>query len=196
MNIKNLVLGIGIFVIYMMMLVYGIQVIKPSPQFEDFCSPGIYEYSQPYKMTDVDTVCKFNKTLEDQSQTCIASKGMPIYDYSDSGCRREIKECNMCQTQFNNAQMDYQKTVFIMAVIIGIITLIIGFTILAVEPVGSSLMAAGIGAIFYGSTQNWVNLSNIWRFLLLVVALVLLVLIALKNNGSELFSSSSTARKK
>lgn len=184
MNVKNLVLGIGIFVVYMMMLVYGIQAVKPSPQYDDFCASTLYEGSSPTKGYDA-SLCKYNRTIEDQASACTAQKGMPIYEYNDLGCARAIKECNMCQTQFMDAQEAYQKTVFILAVIIGIITLLVGFTILSVEPVGSSLMASGIGAIFYGSAQNWVNLSNIWRFLLLVVALVLLVLIAIKNNTAS-----------
>ena len=79
----------------------------------------------------------------------------------------------------------YDKFVFVIALIAGVITLLLGFGVLSVDPVGSALMASGVGAIIYGSARNWENLSNIWRFLLLLVALVLLIWIALRINKDK-----------
>ena len=61
----------------------------------------------------------------------------------------------------------------------------IGYGVLSIEPVGSALMASGIGALFYGSVRNWENLSDVWRFLLLLVPLILLVWFALRLNSQK-----------
>ena len=71
---------------------------------------------------------------------------------------------------------------FVIALIAGVITLLLGFGVLSVDPVGSALMASGVGAIIYGSARNWENLSNIGRFLLLLAAFILLIWITIRAN--------------
>ncbi|MBX4196309.1 hypothetical protein KW805_01850 [Candidatus Pacearchaeota archaeon] len=180
MNVKNIVLGIGIFIVYMLMLGYGIEAFYPSPKYDSYCTGS--EFTSPkYPYAVIPTNCSYSPELQQQEQACYASQGMPVYQYNNQGCTISAT-CNYCNKQFNDAQKEYSKGVFIVALIAGIITLIIGYTILSVEPVGSALMASGIGAIFYGSVRNWSNLSDIWRFLLLLVALVVLIWIALRIN--------------
>lgn len=181
MNVKNLVLGIGIFVVFMLMLGYGIEAFYPSPKYDDFCKPNIGSY--PVKAYDYTGAnCTFNKQLQEKADLCLQESGMPVYDYDDNGCNVAIKECDYCQKNYDNANKDYSKVLFIISLIVGLITLFIGYKYLSVEPVGSALMASGVGAIFYGSVRNWDNLSDILRFLLLVIALVFLIWIALRVN--------------
>lgn len=185
-QIKNIVLGIGIFVVFMLMLGYGIEAFYPSPQYEDYCKGSDYG-RYPVKADfsgDVSNNCTFSRALQEQQDKCAMDRGQPIFNYDDNGCTIALKECNMCNKQFEEADRAYTKLLFVIALIAGIVTLIVGFAVLSVEPVGSALMASGIGAIFYGSIRNWTNLSDIWRFLLLLIALVILIWIALRLNKS------------
>ncbi|MAE49893.1 hypothetical protein CMI48_03630, partial [Candidatus Pacearchaeota archaeon] len=61
-------------------------------------------------------------------------------------------------------------------------TLLVGYGFGKVEPVGSALLAGGIGAIFIGVVSRWDALNDVWRFILLVLALVLLVWLAVQVN--------------
>lgn len=189
MNVKNLVLGIGIFIVFMFLLHNGIRAFYDSPKYEDFCKPGVFQGYYPEKSIPAyPTNCTYSVQLRTQEQTCYDQKGQPIYEYDNSGCMIGVKECNYCNKYFDDARNSYNKTVFVIALIVGIVVLLTGYLILSVEPVGSSLMASGIGAIIYGTIGNWENLGNIGRFLLLLIALVLLIWIALrlnKNLGSN-----------
>ncbi len=179
MAVRNLVLGIGIFIVYVLMLVYGIEAFYPSPEYNDFCKGVESEkYLRPFDFGN----CTFSRAIQEQSDLCYANDGFPDYDYTDAGCVSAVKECNYCAKNFNEVSKEHAKIVFVIALIAGIITLLIGYVVLAIEPVGSALMAAGIGAIFYGSVRNWDNLSDVWRFLLLLVALILLIWIAVRVN--------------
>lgn len=180
MNVKKLVLGIGIFIVYLLMLNYGIEAFYSSPKYEDFCG-SFYEYAYPSKDRVGDNSCIFNKTLSEQINICNFNGGFVVYEYDETGCPLSIKECNFCNKEFNESQKEYFKMVFVISIIVGIITLFFGF-FYSVEPVSSSFMASGIGAIFYGSSRNWENLSDIWRFLLLLSALILLIWISLRLN--------------
>ena len=147
MNMKNLVLAVGIFIIYMLMLGNGIEAFYESPKYGDFCDESEGPRVVP---------AEINET--------------------------KVAESKECYDNFNDAQDAYSNVVFIITIIAGVFTLIIGYFVLSVEPVGSALIASGIGAIFYGSAINWRNFSDIWRFLLLAVALVLLIWLALRLN--------------
>ena len=183
---KNIVLGIGILIVYLLMLGYGIEAFYASPKYDDFCTAGRFTGYYPEKPIPASPVnCSYSQQLRDAEQVCYADKGQPIYQYDDNGCTTAVKECDYCQRDFDEANKAYSKVVFIIALIAGIVTLLVGYSILSVEPVGSALMASGVGAIVYGSVRNWQNLSDIWRFLLLLVALILLIWIALRINREK-----------
>lgn len=196
MNVKNLVLGVGIFIVFLLMLNYGIEAFYKSPQYEDFCKSGVgMSYPAKFDGSIASVNCTFNKQLQNQSDICYTNRGNPIYEYDDNGCTILIKECNYCQKDFEEADKAYNKVFFVIALIVGIIVLFAGYGLLSTEPVGSALMASGVGAIFMGSMRNWQNLSDVWRFLLLVVALILLVWIALRINRNVKGKESKKKRK-
>ena len=183
MRVKNLILGIGIFIVYLLVLNYGIEAFYPSPVYEDICTSRSYYYAEPMKITN-NATCNINPTPQEQDQ-CVRDGGNIVADtYDSNGCPLTYK-CDFCQKEFNDAQKSHSQIVFIISIIAGILTLLVGYTILSVEPVGSALMASGVGALVYGSIRNWQNLSNIWKFLLLLAALILLVWIALRINRQE-----------
>jgi len=150
MNLKNLVLGIGIIVVFGLVLWQGIETFYPSPQYEDFC-PQDLPNPEPYDDEDL----------------------------------KDISAYRECMEQYDTERNAHSKVVFIIAFIVGIITIIIGYKILSVEPVGSTLIGSGVWSLFWGTVQNWRNFSNLPRFLLLLAALVLLILLAIKLNTEK-----------
>lgn len=189
MNVKNLVLGIGIFIVFMFLLHNGIRAFYDNPKYESYCNSSQFNYYYPEKTQVISSNCTYTGSLRNAEQKCYNEGGQPIYNYDDFGCTSEVKECNYCNKYYTEANNSYNKSVFVIALIIGIIVLLIGFLVLNVEPVGSSLMASGIGAIIYGTLGNWENLGNLGRFLLLLLALVLLIWIALRLNKNSSKSS-------
>jgi hypothetical protein len=183
MNVKNLVLGIGIFIVFMFLLHNGIRAFYKAPIYDDFCKSGdLMPYYPDKAIPAIAGNCTYTLQIRNQEQICYNNQGQPIYNYDDYGCTISVKECNYCNKYYTDAMDNYNRGVFVIALIIGIIVLLIGYLILSVEPVGSSLMASGIGAIIYGTMSNWENLGNLGRFLLLLLALFLLIWIALRLN--------------
>lgn len=183
MNVKNLVLGISIFIVYLLVLNFGIEAFYPSPQYEDYCNNQNYYYPGTYPTKPVtDGVnCTFNPTPQQQDMCSRQGGSLIAATYDSNGCPATYT-CDTCGQEYNDAQKPYSQRVFLISLIAGIITLLAGYLVLSTEPVGSALMASGVGALVYGSRRNWQNLSNIWRFVLLLGALVLLIWIALRIN--------------
>jgi hypothetical protein len=166
MKVKNLALGVGIVILFALMLWQGIEAFSPSPQWDDYCGKVIPR-TAPDKLEINQSYC-----LETGGNWTNGGYGYCDY-YSE------------CQKEFDDASKAYSQVVFIVAAIAGIIALITGYFVLSVEPVGSALIGSGIWAFFYGSVVNWRNFSNIWRFLLLALAFVLLVWLTLRFNRTK-----------
>ena len=185
-NVKNLVLGIGILSVFMFLLHNGIRAFyQPAPMYDDFCNQARYNYPYETKPLPTGQSCTFSAQLREAEQACYNDKGQPVYEYDEFGCQTSVKECDYCQKYYDEARQEYNKVVFVIALIVGIIVLLTGYAILYIEPVGSALMASGIGAIIYGTIINWENLGNFGRFLLLFLAFVLLIWIAYRINTQK-----------
>jgi uncharacterized membrane protein len=185
MNVKNLVLGIGIVIVFALVLWQGVEAFYPSPQYNDFCTGNEFGVMTKPLPNGQYPVCNFSKSLQEQQDRCYVEEGQPIFNYDDNGCAVSVKECDMCNKQFNDAQKAHAQVVFFIALIVGIIALITGYAILSVEPVGSALIGSGIWSFFYGTVINWRNFTTVWRFLFLLIALILLIWIAVRLNTQK-----------
>lgn len=177
MKFKNLMLGIGIFVVFALALFQGLETFYPTPQYDDFCDFN----TKPLPMARDGINCPNNPELDNKAQQCWASKGEFVYEYDSNGCPSG-GYCDGCRIDYENALDKHSNRVFIISIIIGIIVFVAGLFLLSTEPVGSALMASGIWSVFYGVVKNWRNFSDSWRFLLLFVLLVVLIWAALRFN--------------
>tara|TARA_Y100000310_G_scaffold334313_1_gene413843 strand:- start:5 stop:529 length:525 start_codon:yes stop_codon:yes gene_type:complete len=163
MSFKNFVLGVGILVVFALVLWQGVEAFYPSPDWEDYCDerrpkiPG--------------------EEVERTELTCVNEGGL----WKDGYCDYYAE----CQSEYDDARDAHARVVFYVGIVVGILALFAGLAWLSVEPVGSALIGAGIWSIFWGTAINWTNFSSIWRFLLLLVALVLLVWFTLRLNTKK-----------
>ena len=181
MKIKNFVLGFGILVIYALALWQGITAFYPAPEYEDFCDsrevPRLFGREGPID-------CGFSQELRNKEQACWDAKGEFRYDYDENGCPVD-GYCDGCRISYDEARDKYSRNVFIISLVIAVITFVVGFSVLSVEPVGSALLASGVWAVFFGTVINWRNFSNSIRFVLLFIVLVVLIWIALRLNKKK-----------
>ena len=94
----------------------------------------------------------------------------------------------MCNKQFEEAEKKHSTIVFVISIIAGLVVLILGYLLISVEPVGVALVGSGIWAFFCGSVVNWRNFGNSWRFVLLLIAFVMLIWISIKLNNKDKIS--------
>ena len=178
MRLKNFVLGIGIIVVYALALWQGIAAFYPQPKYEDFCD---FEIGPKTFLEIVPTNCTFPPNLETKQNACYKAGGEFRYEYDEKGCVID-GYCDECSIYYNDASDKHSRNIFIISLIIGFITLVVGFFILKIEPVGTALMGSGIWAVFYGTVWNWRNFGVGVRFVLLVILLIILIWLAIKLN--------------
>ena len=169
MNMKNFVLGIGIVIVFALALGYGIQAFYPSPEYEDFCGDV-----RPVEVIQDAQAC------EDAEGEWVPYAG-PLKDGAEGYCNPDYT----CSKNYDDARDKYSWVVFVICLIVGVIALIIGYSVLSIEPVGSALMGSGIWSFFYGGIINWRNFGEMWRFILLFIVLILLIWFAWKINSPK-----------
>ena len=80
-NVKNLVLGIGIIVVFALALWQGVEAFYPSPQYEKFCNT----IPTPAPLIKTGAVCNSSLNLQNQESRCYQQRGSPIYEYELNG---------------------------------------------------------------------------------------------------------------
>jgi hypothetical protein len=180
MRLKNFVLGFGIFIVYGLVLWQGISAFYPSPEYDEYCDYYDGFRGKPYPIeSGVD--CVFPNELETKQNACYSEGGEFRYDYDDKGCIID-GYCDECSIAYEDARDVYSRNVFIITLIVGVITFIVGFSILSIEPVGSALLASGVLALVSGTIVNWRNFGQFIRFGLLLLVLILLIWITYRLN--------------
>ena len=133
-NAKNIILGLGIIIIFGLLLWQGLRAFYPEPEREEFCGSG------------------------------------------------GISTNDECYENYQDARDVHSRNIFIISLTAGIICLIIAYTILSMEPIGSALIGCSIWAIFWGSFYNWRNFNEPLRFALLLLAFIIIIWFAFRLN--------------
>lgn len=184
MKFKNFILGLGIFIVFALAMHQGIETFYSTPKYEDFC-----DFNRPVPLFKEGVTCPNNIELQNLANQCWQSNGEFVYEYDSNGCAIS-GYCDGCRIDYEDALDKHSNKVFVIAIIIAILTFVLGLFMLKTEPVGSALMASGIWSVFYGVVNNWRNFSNSWRFLILFVLLIVLIWVALRfNKKNESFVS-------
>src|SRR3989338_6194448 len=81
MKIKNLVLGIGIIIVFALALWQGIEAFYPSPKYDSFCNATRLSYT---KIISPGVQCTSSQQLQIQEQQCYQNGGQVTYEYSSN----------------------------------------------------------------------------------------------------------------
>ncbi|PIN89179.1 hypothetical protein COU57_06395 [Candidatus Pacearchaeota archaeon CG10_big_fil_rev_8_21_14_0_10_32_14] len=164
-SIKNLVLGIAIFILTISASVYGISTLYgKSPQYDKFC---------PNIMTYTDCTDKGYNWINNSYPTYNGPEAKPLY-VDGGSCDVYTK----CQEPLQKAQEEYHRKIFLTALPLGIIILIVGALIFGLESVGAGLMLGGVGVILYGVGGFWQFTEDWMKFVLSILALAIIIWLA------------------
>jgi len=192
-NIKNIVLGIAIIILTIFVSVYGISTFVSKPDYNDFCSD--VRYPQQISEEDNTKICPAVcvPMYEIKEVRCVTEPCNPVCEFNEcgSGCGPDginsfntLDQCELtltgknCYDEYDDAMKKYSKTVFIIAIPLGVLIIFLGAFFFSLDAVGAGLMGGGVGTLIYGAGGYWRYASDWLRFLLSLVGLVALIWIA------------------
>jgi hypothetical protein len=182
MKLKEDLLGIAILIMTIFVTYYGINTIYPSPDYNNFCK-GEIQYQNLSTPANCEAVGgKWNPNFYAEPV-----KTEPIgYCDSEYTCRQEYETANKIRS----------KSVFLIALPIGIVIVVLGAFFFGLEAVGAGLMGGGVGTLVYGSGAYWPYTENLFRFLISLVGLVVLIFFAYYFNKKFVKNKFSKNRKR
>jgi len=162
---KVVIFSVAIAFVSVFFFAYAIQAVYPAPQYDDVCDRGIV---QKAIVTEVGCLEAGGRWTENERD----SLNMDIWGWCDADYT--------CNEEYQEARKLYERNVFFANLGIGIVLFVVAF-FLGLEAVSSGLMGGAVMLIVYGSMRYWGELSDVWRTLMLGVALVVLIWLGYKK---------------
>jgi hypothetical protein len=166
LSVKKVLLAIAIAIILAFFIGYGVVTF-----YDESCSQDNY-VRYPEKINY--TLCNdIEYNYNQQQSECYRQGGNPVYETDENGCRI-MTDCDMCRAH-------YEKTVFIINVILGISCVILGGAVLRLPSVSSGIMGGGILVLIYSTVRYWGLLQDYLRVVILGIVLAVLIWMGYKK---------------
>ncbi len=179
-SIKKWALAISIAIVFNLFINYGIATFYKAPEYEDFCNVSSYPVKPvpigvPYKENN----CTDLVVSDNLSSECASTRGIIQFKYNATGCPVDAY-CDTCNARFEDSRNSYDSNIFFVLVVIGVAALI-GGLLVSLQSVGTGFLFGGIISIIIGTIRNWSNLTDVIRFLLLGLILLILIFVGYKK---------------
>lgn len=176
-NLKHIIFGIAIALISVFFFAYAVQTIYPTPKYGDFCNENLSRVNFDSKAECEAVGGLWDGFDEEQSEVVVDDGDIPPHK---STYIRSCDTTHTCRENYNEARKSYERNVFFVHLIIGVIILLAAF-FLGLEVVSTGLMGGAVLLIVYGTIRYWEGLSDIWRTLVLGFTLAILIGFAYKK---------------
>ncbi len=169
---------IGIVIVLNLFFNYSISLFYKAPDYNVYVPQQ--QVIEP--ITTKDACLKvggqWNGNFPVYKETSPASVSVPqVSSYCDQNFTK--------QQEYNNAQKVYERNVFLILVVLGIISFILG-AFLSNEILAMSLSWGGVLSFIIASIRYWSIADNIVKVLILAIALGVLIWLAIKKFGNNL----------
>ncbi|MBU0958068.1 MAG: hypothetical protein KKF56_04645 [Nanoarchaeota archaeon] len=181
MDWKNLVLGVGIFILVVSVVTFGIDTFYPAPEYEDFCDFSNFDVPRP---VGEKVECSESVEIDQAQDDCYEADGRPVFDYNAEGCIEAV-ECDFCNKEYEDVSNVHRRNIFFIVVVLGVGLVLVGAFVFKVDSVSAGVMAGGVGSIFYGVTQGWGALGKEIRFFTLLIILGLFIWIGYRLGNQK-----------
>jgi hypothetical protein len=168
---------IAIMVVLNLFFNYAISLVYKAPQYDDYIKPA--QVVEPVITKDDCLKVGGQWTDPDTRYENIPTPGMksaPAVGYCDVNFTK--------QKEFNEAQKNYSRTVFILLVVLGVISLGLS-AVLANTILSLAFSWGGVLSIIIASIRYWSDADNLFKVIILAMALGALIWLAVKKFSSN-----------
>jgi len=166
-KVKENILAIAIAVILVLFIGYGTSTLYEAPDRSDYCK-------EEYKDIQTKEECE----QEEGKWTYYQEEAPRPLEGNRTGWCNQFYEC---EKEYDGVRDMYERNVFIISLIIGIIAIILGGVVLASESVGAGVLGGGVLIVIYGTIRYWGDMSKYLRIIILGIVLFVLIWIGYKK---------------
>lgn len=165
---------LGIVIVLNLFFAYAMKVVYKAPQYENFC-----QKEQVIEKIDTQEACLEKGGQWDENLLYNDYRGVEPVPVEKSG-----GYCNLnytCANEFESAQKNYEKNVFMTLVALGVISIVISFVIAGIEVVSMGLSLGGVLSFVVASIRYWQYASEYLQVIILGLALAVLIWLGIKK---------------
>ena len=168
---------VGIVIILSLFFLYAVKVAYPEPDYETFCPR-----EQVVKDLNSEESCigvgdQWNEQIDRYKPISVYEGEMMALDNPTGYCDQQFT----CRQEYDTAREDYERNVFIALIIFGVISVVIGFFTMGKEVVSIAMTLGGVLAFIIASMRYWQYASDWLHLSILGIALITLILLAVKK---------------
>lgn len=163
---------VGITIVVNLFLVYLVDVFYDEPDYPTFCPDKQVNRLIESEAACVDVGGQWNEGVPVKTMT--PESVMPV---SGNYCNATYT----CQKQYEEAMKVYNRNVFIVFVIVGILLLAGSVSFAGAEVLSLAFSFGGVLAFLIGAMRYWSDMDDILRVLILGIALASLIFMAWKK---------------
>ncbi len=169
----KLALILGIIIILNLFFAYTMKVIYKEPQWNNFCSK-----EQIIKKINTKEQC-----LEIGGQW---NENVPIDSYAEGIRPFQVEKnyCNLnfiCNKEFKIANENYERNVFATLIVLGVVSMIIGFIMTSQFVISIAFSLGGVLTFIWASIRYWSFASEYLQVGILGLALIILIYLGIKK---------------
>lgn len=176
-NILKWLLIISIVIVLNLFFNFAISSFYHAPKYDDFCKADQIKIQPTTREACVSGGGQWNESSAvekiEQEPGVVNTQPIKVQSYCDINFT--------CQKEFETANNLYQRNVFVTLVILGIISLLIGFMLSSVSVVSLGLSFGGVLSLVIASIRYWSAMDEFIRVIILGLALVILIWIGIKK---------------
>ncbi len=166
---------IGITIVLNLFFNYAISLIYPSPTFTAFC-PDTQVVNPPATKPECLKVGgQWNES------TVAPEKITPTAPAKPAQVSGYCNATYTCQKDFDTSYKAYERNVFIVLVILGVLSLLCGLFLNITEAVTLGLTLGGVLSLLIASGRYWSEAGNILKVIILLIALIALIWVGIKK---------------
>jgi uncharacterized membrane protein YraQ (UPF0718 family) len=178
-KLKKTILGIAIALVLVFFIGYAVNTFYEEPEFDEVCE------DIPMNM-EVESCEGYQQksTEEPRPIELPKEKYCNCYEIDKEGtlkCEANNPEYEDCREEYEDMREDHARVSFIVLVILGLISILLGGIFLRVEAVSSGVMGGGVLTLLYAAMRYWGSIQDYARLIILGVALAVLVWIGYKK---------------
>ena len=181
-NILKWALVVSIVVVLNLFFNYSIMLIYKEPKWDNFCKQeqiNIIPKTKEECLAKGGSWTENGKTRMEANEAINADKPLiqPITLEPRSYCDQEFT----CRKQFEEAQKLYNRNVFVVLIVLGVVSIIASFVLSNITAVSLGLSFGGILSLIVGSVRYWSDMDDYLRVIILGLALAALIWLGVKK---------------
>jgi len=178
-NILKWALILGIIIVLNLFFAYAIKLFYDRPLYTDFCEE---KQVMVIPETQEECVAVGGQWTEDKYiQRDLPAPGkvsIPVIETERKGyCDSDYT----CRKQYEEATKLYERNVFVVWVVLGVMLILGSFFLAGYEAVSLGLSLGGVLSLIIGTVQFWSNMDDYLRVIVLGIALAALIWMGIKK---------------